>query len=191
MFDFLFSNQEKEGWQIKLEIVRYLFNEEEARQDAIERKLLSLQGQVPLFITVIALFYATIFPSIKSESDNIIEGIFLLLSAFFSAIAIARSTKMLNPSKYIYMKIDPETLNANLKNITELQKEIVSDYIISTKNNQEINNRKIEELISARKAFIVSVAFGILMITKIVIVILFADSLNHMIFNCSSIFFWL
>lgn len=89
------------------------------------------------------------------------------------------------------MKIDPETLNANLKNITELQKEIVSDYIISTKNNQEINNRKIEELISARKAFIVSVAFGILMITKIVIVILFADSLNHMIFNCSSIFFWL
>ncbi|EMM72760.1 hypothetical protein LEP1GSC038_2077 [Leptospira weilii str. 2006001855] len=146
MFDFLFSNQEKEGWQIKLEIVRYLFNEEEARQDAIERKLLSLQGQVPLFITVIALFYATIFPSIKSESDNIIEGIFLLLSAFFSAIAIARSTKMLNPSKYIYMKIDPETLNANLKNITELQKEIVSDYIISTKIIRKLITVKLKNL---------------------------------------------
>ncbi|WP_061230785.1 hypothetical protein [Leptospira weilii] len=191
MFDFLFSNQEKEGWQIKLEIVRYLFNEEEARQDAIERKLLSLQGQVPLFITVIALFYATIFPSIKSESDNIIEGIFLLLSAFFSAIAIARSTKMLNPSKYIYMKIDPETLNANLKNITELQKEIVSDYIISTKNNQEINNRKIEELISARKAFIISVAFGIFMITKIVLIILLTEKLQHfsIFINCSFLCF--
>ncbi|MFA4793239.1 hypothetical protein [Leptospira kirschneri] len=186
MFDFLFSNQEKEEWHIKLEIARNLFNEEESRQDTIERKLLSLQGQVPLFITVIALFYATIYPSVKTVSDNILEGVFLLLSALFSAIAIAKSTKMLNPSKYIYMKIDPDTLNANIKNILELQIEIVSDYIISTKNNQEINNRKIEELISARKAFIYSVAFGILMIAKIVLSILLFDKLsqiNYFIIN--------
>ncbi|WP_235596472.1 hypothetical protein, partial [Leptospira weilii] len=77
------------------------------------------------------------------------------------------------------------------KNITELQKEIVSDYIISTKNNQEINNRKIEELISARKAFIISVAFGIFMITKIVLIILLTEKLQHfsIFINCSFLCF--
>ncbi|EMJ99120.1 hypothetical protein LEP1GSC192_0480 [Leptospira sp. B5-022] len=183
MFDFLFSSDKEKEWQFKLDNARHLYEEEDERRESIDRKLISLQGQIPLFITVIALFYATIFPSIRNISSNYIEGIFFILTAILSGIAIGMSTKMLNPSNYNYMKISPDSLKEESGNMISWQKELVNDYIQSTNHNFEVNNRKVDELIAARKVFIVSVFLGIIMVIKISITII-SESLPSLIEIC-------
>ncbi len=160
----------KEHLEILIIHSKELFHLEEQRLENIEKKILGLQGQIPIFITIISVFYSSFYQVVKNYSSNIIEGILLIISILLSIYSLYLSMKIFDPRKFIYMNISPETImEYKEKNTISFYEEILNDLNTSILNNRKVNNEKIDIMISSRKIFLYSIFIGVILIVKMVL----------------------
>jgi|JI10StandDraft_1071094.scaffolds.fasta_scaffold119379_4 hypothetical protein len=160
----------KEHLEILISHAKELFHLEEQRLENIEKKILGLQSQIPIFITIISVFYSSFYQVVKNYSNNIFEGILLIISILLSVYSLYLSMKIFDPRKFIYMNISPETImEYKEKNIISFYEEILNDLNTSIINNREVNNQKIDIMIRSRKIFLYSIFLGVILIIKMVL----------------------
>lgn len=165
----------------QLENIKFLFKEEESRQESIEKKLISLQGQIVLYISIISIYFATILSIFQNLTSFIFLSIIFSSCLILAWISLVFSTKILNPSSYVYMTISPETLILKRKNVNDLYSELINDFVISTNKNHKTNSMKADELILAHKLFRIAIFTGVLMILFSIISILYKNILDSII----------
>ena len=159
----------KEHLEILVSNARELFNLEEKRLENIEKKILGLQGQIPLFITIISVFYSSFYQVVKNYSNNILEGMLLIISILLAIYSLFLTMKIFDPRSFVYMNISPETImEYKEKNMVSFYLEILNDLNYSIINNREVNNQKINIMIKSRKIFIYSILLGVILILKMV-----------------------
>jgi predicted PurR-regulated permease PerM len=166
------NNEEPNNLLIgKINYLRELYEAEEQRKITIETKIQSVFTQGAFFISIISVFYATMFNSLSSFTNlvNIIIHILLIAVLSCSLISIYSSGKALDISKDFYMTGEPDTVKKSYHNIDDFLNEQINDYLNEIPNNVAINNKKGSELIYSQSWLKVSITLSFLLMLIIVI----------------------
>ena len=155
----------------KINYLSELFEAEQKRKIIIETKIQSVFSQATFFVSIISVFYATMFNYLSSFTNlvNIILHILLITILSCSLISMHFSGKALDISKDFYMTANPKTVKKYFYNIDYFLIEQIDDYLLAIPHNHDINDRKGSELISSQSWLKFSVNISFLLILIIVI----------------------
>lgn len=165
------NNEEPNNLLIgKINYLSELYEAEKERKITIETKIQSVFTQAAFFISILSVFYATMFNSLSSFNDlvNIIIHILLIVILYCSLTSIYFSGKALDISKDFYMTGEPDTVKKFFYNIDDFLNDQINDYLFAIPNNVAINNEKGTELISSQSWLKVSIILFFLLMLIIV-----------------------
>lgn len=155
----------------KINYLSELYEAEKKRKIIIETKIQSVFSQATFFISIVSVFYATMFNSLSSFTNlvNIVIHILLIAILGCSLISIYFSGKALDISKDFYMTGKPDTVKKCFLDINDFLITQINDYLLAIPHNIAINDQKGSELISSQSWLKVSIMLSFLLMLIIVI----------------------
>jgi uncharacterized membrane protein YbhN (UPF0104 family) len=153
-----------------LEYLKDLNKDENDRQSTAENKCTQIISSSGIFLTIIGLMISLLVTSrdLIELWFKIILVLLIICIVYFYVRSIILAFDGLDPKKYRYQRGLPETVNEFNKE-EDFTKQVIRDYVGSITVNFELNNKKFDYVIKARKKFI----YGIYTTGAMIILLIF------------------
>jgi hypothetical protein len=155
----------------KLEYLRSIEGQEQARMTVIESKTSQLIGMTSIIFTLIGLFVTNYLTKLNSLPNwiQIVLIVLFLLSLAFYVNTIFQASRYLEVNKHFYGQKSTSTVSKEFENANAFKIEEIKDLIYIIQRNTKVTNLKINYLLYGYRSFkIATLGVGALSIIMLV-----------------------
>lgn len=166
--------------QEKIEYLKEIYKEENDRQKIAEVKLSQIISSSGIFLTIIGIIISLLVNSRETLAFwfKAILVIIIISIVLLYILSMISALKGLDPKRFSYQRGNPETVN-QFKSESKFFDEVISDYLSCIKANSEINNKKFDFLISARKYFVKGIYLTGFLVIGLILYVAFFLNINN------------